>query len=263
MFSQSFRHLPQRAGSLLDRSPQPDGSVSAISSHGRDVDLAADRHQLWQLLDGTRDVTALAKTLGWAPDQVWAGLDALADEGLVMRRAAPPAGGLVMSRRRLLRGSLPVVALAVPAMAAAQSGPAEQVGKAIDNTTEQSGKFSEQVAKSQNTESTSKSASEQSVKNVGESIGKGQSTESSQKANNSFEQLSKAVQEGSGKATQEGSGKAAQEQAFKAGSGTNTVPEPSTLALLGIAGAAAYISRRMRVRAADAADAAPRADQEP
>lgn len=235
--------LPRRAGSLA---PQGSGTTSCLlDADGRPVEVPAERLTLWQLLDGRLDAAALARALGWPAEQVWSELDALADHGLLEHRAAPPAGGAGLSRRRVLRGSVPALAMTVPGYALAAA--AEDSTK--DGQEQQ--QKGEESSKNAAAEQSSKAAAQQEQQTkLGEMASK-QNAEQDGKQQESSQKLGEAAQK-SGQ-QQEQADKVNAEIAIKAGQGdpNNAVPEPSSLALVGAAGVAAYLRHRLLSRSGD------------
>lgn len=249
MAAGSSSFLPHRAGTAA--AVTPEGEVTLSNPDGRQVPVTSARRQLWELLDGQRDVPALARALGWSTEKVWSELDALADDGLLQRRVAPPAGGMGLSRRRMLRRSLPALALTMPGYAMAQN--IEQSGKAA---AEASAKIGEQTDKSIAAEQDQKAAGQQEALSKAAELQSKQNSELTNKQQESTGKFGEAFQ----KASQE-QGIKSQEIAIKAGSGpggTTAVPEPTTLALLGVAGAAAYLGHHLRERSEAAASAPER-----
>ena len=247
--------LPQRAGTL-----EPEGAGSQprfVNLQGRFVPASAPRQHLWRLLDGQQDVPALAATLGWSVERVWSELDTLADDGLLQCRVAPPAGGAGLSRRRLLRGSVPALALAVPGYAAADTlEQSSKAGQEVNN------KIGEQTDKALAAEQRQKEGQQEAFLKSSEMQNKQnaeiQNKQNAEQDRKSSEQTSKAGEamgksEEQGLKNQEVSVKVNQEMAIKAGQaggggGPNAVPEPATLALIGVAGAAAFLAHHLRPR---------------
>lgn len=239
--------LPQRAGTLepADAGSQP----RFVNVQGRFVPASLARQDLWRLLDGQQEVPALAAVLGWAVERVWSELDTLADDGLLQCRVAPPAGGAGLSRRRLLRGSVPALALAVPGYAAAdtleQSSKAgQEINNKIGEQTDK-GLAAEQRQKEGQEEASLKSSEMQNKQN------EEQDRKSSEQSSKAGEAMGKSEEQGL--KNQEISVKVNQEMARKAGQvggggGPNAVPEPATLALIGVAGAAACLAHHLRPR---------------
>lgn len=242
MFFRRPRTQPQRAGTAPQRPADADDQHVVVDPQGQPVTLSAHRHALWLLLDGQRDVSVLAQALGWPEAQVWSELDALADEGLLLQRVAPPAGGPLISRRHLLRGGVPALALAMPAVAMAQDAQ-EQFGKITQET---SNKLAQaEVSNKQMAEQAGKfnpgAQAEAAAKSFQESLNKSSSAGEQAQKEQSNKSFLDAVEQSNKQ----------QEVQVKIGTGgpTHAVPEPGTLALVGLAGAAVYLQQHWRERA--------------
>jgi len=240
--------LPQRAGTQASG-----GGAGLVNPQGRHVPVPVLRVRLWELLDGQCDVEALAQALAWPAERVWSELDALGDDGLLQRRAAPPAGGAGLSRRRMLRSSLPALALSVPGFAIADT--VEQSWKAA----EEESKIGEPSGKTAAAEQTQKQAAQPAQQEQQAKMAEFQNKQSSEQGNKQQEQQAKMAELQNKQSSEQGN-KQQQEQSLKSqeiaikvgqgGGGSNAVPEPSTLALIGIAGVGAYLQRHLRARAA-------------
>ncbi|GAA5165160.1 PEP-CTERM sorting domain-containing protein [Viridibacterium curvum] len=218
--SHASRFCPRRIDGLQAHLT-PQGLQLRSASLQHDIQLGPVESLLWERLDGTQSVSALADLLSAelgqrvATRQLWTAIDALADQGLLVERPAPPAAERGVSRRNWLREGVNMLGVAGLGgfAASAHALSAESDTKA----SEQSNKIAnEQQAKLSAEESSKVKSAEQDAKAVAQEQSNKVSVEESSKLKAAEEAAKSSSQEQSNKLLAEQQAKLSQEQSSKA-----------------------------------------------